>query len=221
MQIYAAWTSDGEPTPEQRRLVYHHLIDIVDPRSRTASAIICATPERDRGDPEERGNAHRGRGTASISGADEGPAPRAAGRPRAAGATASEEAENGEGTLYADLARRDPESAIKIHPNDLRRTIRALEVFLLRDRKLSDLQRNMPSGTSPTLPAPLSRAGRSELYPRIERRVDEMIARARRRGERAHAQGLQQGPGLHAGLGYSHFLEYFSNRRPPARPWSF
>ncbi len=46
----------------------------------------------------------------------------------------------GKGTLYADLQQVDPETAVRVHPNNLVKIIRALEVFQLSGQKMSELQ---------------------------------------------------------------------------------
>jgi tRNA dimethylallyltransferase len=112
------------------------------------------------------------------------------------------------GSPYADLVKLDPEAAIKIHPNDLRRTIRALEVYYLRDKKLSEFQREHAFNDMPyQFKLLFLTRSRSELYPRIERRVDRMIAD----GLEAEVKTLLDrgyGPELISmkGLGYQHFI---------------
>jgi len=126
----------------------------------------------------------------------------------------TKEMECGEGALYADLVRVDPEAAIKIHPNDLRRTVRALEVHSLKERKMSECQQE--HGFQDT-PYPFRLLflvrSRSELYPRIEARVDRMIAD----GLEDEVKGLMlKGHGRDLismqALGYSHFIDYFNGK---------
>ena len=68
----------------------------------------------------------------------------------------------------------DPISADRIHPNNIRRVIRALEVQMVSGKPISELQRMRPP------PWRIFRLGlnlpRSILYPRVDRRVDDMIA---------------------------------------------
>jgi tRNA dimethylallyltransferase len=122
------------------------------------------------------------------------------------------EAEGEPGTLYADLVKIDAEAAIKIHPNDLRRTVRALEVYYLRDRKLSDFQREHAfRERSHAFRLLFLVRARTELYPRIEERVDRMIAE----GLEAEVKTLLDrgySPVLPSmqGLGYKQFTDYFS-----------
>ena len=217
MQIYRGMDiGTAKPTPEQRRLVYHHLIDIVDPaQPYSVGDYLRDARNAIEGILKSGGTPIVVGGTglyirALMKGLLHGPPADLELRER----LLRKEAENGEGTLYADLARRDPESAIKIHPNDLRRTVRALEVLLLRDRKLSDLQKEHAFRDQPYLFQLLFLVrGRSELYPRIEQRVDQMIAE----GLEDEVKGLMlRGYSRDLismqALGYSHFIEYFSNQ---------
>ncbi|MCX8034195.1 MAG: tRNA (adenosine(37)-N6)-dimethylallyltransferase MiaA [Thermodesulfovibrio sp.] len=79
------------------------------------------------------------------------------------------------GYLYELLREVDPEASGKINPKDLRRTIRALEVFFKEKKSISDIQKKF---TKP-LPYDFIKIGitrdRKELYQRIEKRVDLMI----------------------------------------------
>ncbi|MCL4458995.1 MAG: tRNA (adenosine(37)-N6)-dimethylallyltransferase MiaA [Chloroflexi bacterium] len=77
--------------------------------------------------------------------------------------------------LYQELSRVDPAAAAKIDPQNLRRIIRALEVYHLTGQPISHLQRADGSRyrvlmIGLTMP-------REELYHRIDARVDRMIAR--------------------------------------------
>jgi tRNA dimethylallyltransferase len=93
--------------------------------------------------------------------------------------------------LYADLLAADPAAAAKIHPNDKKRIIRALEVFQLTGQPISILQKNRMEPEAKRLGSinkePRSSfAGssftiigldinREELYQRINARVDRMM----------------------------------------------
>lgn len=87
--------------------------------------------------------------------------------------------ERGAESLHARLAEVDPASAERIHPNDVRRVIRALEVYETTGRPLSESQAQK-RGDPKTSPYRLCIIGltmdRSALYRRIEERVDAMIA---------------------------------------------
>ena len=91
------------------------------------------------------------------------------------------EKESGQ-TLYSQLTTIDPDAAAKIHSNDKKRIIRALEVYELTGKKISELQkirkdeepRLSAAGSDPILIG--INLPREELYTRINQRVDSMIA---------------------------------------------
>ncbi len=78
--------------------------------------------------------------------------------------------------LHRRLEQVDAASAKKIHPNDLRRVIRALEVYLRTGEPISSLQRKMEEKQRPYKPLYIGLfRDRPELYARIDLRVDQMI----------------------------------------------
>lgn len=78
--------------------------------------------------------------------------------------------------LYAQLAGKDPIAAAKIHPNDLKRIIRALEIHMTTDMPISELQKIREGlwGKYRMSLFALKR-DRKDLYRRIEQRVDSMF----------------------------------------------
>jgi tRNA dimethylallyltransferase len=78
--------------------------------------------------------------------------------------------------LYERLQRIDPEAVRRIHPNDRHRTMRALEVFELTGKPLSEWQKEHAFADScfDTITIGLDR-DRADLYEAINRRCDEMI----------------------------------------------
>lgn len=217
MQIYRGMDiGTAKPSKEQRKLVYHHMIDIADPAQpysvgdylRDARAALDGVISSG-GVPIVVG----GTGMyirALTRGLFHGPPADVELRSR----LLQKDADQGEGALYAELAGVDPAAAVKIHPNDLRRTVRALEVYYLRDRTISDFQQEhaFKDRPYPFRLLFLTRE-RKELYPRIERRVDQMIvdgleAEVRRLFDRGYADTL---PSMQ-GLGYKHFMDHFQGR---------
>ena len=216
MQIYRGMDiGTAKPSAEQRKLVYHHMIDIAAPDQpysvgdylRDARSAIDGILSSG-GVPVVVG----GTGLyirALTRGLFHGPPADLDLRER----LLRREAEGQPGTLYADLVKTDSEAAIKIHPNDLRRTVRALEVYL-RDRKLSEFQREHAFGDRPYRFTMLFLVrSRIELYPRIEKRVEWMIENGLEaevmtlldRGYPADLVPMQ-------GLGYKHFIDHFLGR---------
>jgi tRNA dimethylallyltransferase len=86
--------------------------------------------------------------------------------------------------LHARLAGADPAAAGRLHPNDVRRVVRALEVWELTGRPISSFQQTWDSPAFSAQPAPPPRPiptvaldwPREELYRRIDARVDGMFA---------------------------------------------
>jgi tRNA dimethylallyltransferase len=76
-------------------------------------------------------------------------------------------------TLYRELEKIDPAAAAKISPRNIRRIVRALEIYHTTGRRPSELQRKEAPGFS-TLVIGLT-CERSELYRKIDLRVDNMI----------------------------------------------
>ncbi len=85
---------------------------------------------------------------------------------------------NGNDALLAEVAKTDPDTAARLHVNDIGRQIRALEVHAATGRTLTELHRDnqarMPK-QSPRLFG-LTFADREALYQRIDARVDAMLA---------------------------------------------
>jgi len=217
MQIYRGMDiGTAKPTLEQRRLVYHHMIDIAAPDQpysvgdylRDARAIIDGITASG-GVPIVVG----GTGLyirALTRGLFHGPPADLDLRE----SLLRRESEGQPGTLYSDLVKADPEAAIKIHPNDLRRTIRALEVYYLRDRRLSEFHREHAFQERPFRFRMVFLArSRSELYPRIEQRVDRMLSDGLETEVRA-LMDRGYGPDLASmqGLGYKQFINHFLGR---------
>lgn len=83
--------------------------------------------------------------------------------------------EHGIMPLYEELTKIDKEQAEKIHPNNHRRVIRAIEVYRRTGKTLTQLQQDQTT-TSPYEPILIGLdMDRDLLYERINTRVDQMI----------------------------------------------
>lgn len=120
---------------------------------------------------------------------------------------------NGNDELYKILAETDPESAVSIHPNNLVRVIRALEVYHTTGRKLSELKAESRLEESPydSFIIGLDYSKRDILYDRINRRVDIMIERGL--ADEAGNLYLESGKMKTASnaIGYKELIPYFEN----------
>ena len=119
--------------------------------------------------------------------------------------------EKGKEHLHHKLDRIDPVSAQKIHPNDVKRVIRALEVYYQTGVPISAAGKRAPGrkGGKYRLCYLGMEAGREYLYDRINRRVDEMIKDGLIEETKAL---LEKGydpelPSLQS-LGYRHVINY-------------
>ncbi len=110
-------------------------------------------------------------------------------------------------SLYGELQNIDPLSAAKIDPRNIRRVVRALEIYRVAGQLPSQLQRKeVPN--FPVLVIGLTQE-RSQLYRRVDERVDEMI----RRGLVEEVQQLLEkgySPVLPSmsGIGYKQIIQF-------------
>lgn len=120
------------------------------------------------------------------------------------------EREKGKGYLHDLLRERDPESAAVLHENDVKRVVRALEIFELTGKKKSDQH----DGAVPRHPfvAVAFDYPREELYARIERRVDEMLAKGLVDEVRGLlARGVPRDALCMQGIGYKEVVRFLDN----------
>jgi tRNA dimethylallyltransferase len=216
--VYRGFDIGADKTPvSERRGIPHHLIDVVDPRDGyTAARYGMDAAEAIRG-IEARGRLPivvGGTGfyfRALTRGLFPGPARDAALRARL-GAVA---ARRGPECLHRALARIDPSSARRIQPRDAMRLVRALEVYRLTGRPLSE---HFSETVSPLGPRAFVKIGLSlpneELTLRIRRRVDLQFSR----GLIAEvglliASGVPETARAFGALGYRQVLEFLRGLR--------
>jgi len=124
--------------------------------------------------------------------------------------------EHGPDALHARLAQHDPAAASKIHPNNIRRVVRALEVCMETGTPITVLQRKQPP------PYAIRQVGltmdRDALYHRADARVDAMLA-AGLLDEVRWLLGQGYGAGLPAmsGIGYAQLAAHLLDRLPLAQ----
>ena len=81
-------------------------------------------------------------------------------------------------SLHRELTELDPQSAAAIHPHNVKRVVRALEIYYTTGRKKSEFDRLSREADCPyqALVIGLRYTNRNILYDRINRRVDQMMA---------------------------------------------
>lgn len=104
--------------------------------------------------------------------------------------------EKGIAKLHKTLEKIDPKTAKRIHPNDSQRITRALEVFDISGKTLSELQGNKQSGLDHPIKKIILMPPRAELHARIEARFLTMMDN----GFLEEVKHLKQNPNLHENL---------------------
>ena len=219
----------AKPTPQEQAQVPHHLLDLRDPWQPYSAAEFAVDARR-----AIEGIVARGKlpilagGTglyfrALLNGLADMPQADAEVR---AGITA-EAGQHGWAALHAQLAQVDPAAAARIHATDAQRIQRALEVYRLSGRAISDWQRaasvqRLPINVLKLVLAPPQRA---LLHVRVEQRFSAMldagfldeVRRLRVLPQlAAHPHPLDL-PAVRA-VGYRQAWEYLDSIEPAAHP---
>lgn len=207
----------AKPSDEERRRVPHHLFDILEPSQDFSVAEYLVAAERVCREIVARGGLPLFVGGTGLylrsllRGVFEGPLANDELRER----LGSEAARDGAETLFRRLQQFDPQTAERLHPNDLRRVIRALEVLELTGQPLSAQHREepLPVDQRPTNVIWIS-PPRDWLYERINRRVESMLAA----GWLAEVQSLLAEPQplshtANQALGYKELIEHLRGER--------
>ena len=221
MQIYRRMDiGTAKPTPEERRRVAHHLLDIAEPTedfsvseyASRAQTVLRAIHARGRTPLLVGGTGFYLKALTdglSLGGAKGDASVRE--RLEAEG-----QADGGKEALHQRLRDVDPTTAARLHPNDVRRVVRALEVYELTGKPFS-AQRNDASDSpfrflvlGVTLP-------RERLYERIESRVDAMLRAGLVQEVRALLQsGVSAQTQAMQGIGYKELVSVIENDTPLA-----
>lgn len=179
MQIYRRMDiGTAKPTAQERALLPHHMLDVADPTEAYAVADYAVAAERVIAQILSRGRVPILVGGTGLylkalmdglslggTGGDE--------RLRAELNALADEP-GGKERLHARLAAVDPETAARLHSNDLRRVIRAIEVFEQTGVPMS--RQNHAAQDRPFRVLPLALEWpRDLLYARLETRVHRMV----------------------------------------------
>lgn len=184
MQLYRYMDiGTAKPDMEERQGIPHHLMDVVDPTD--PNGYSCADYVRDaRAVAEDilsRGklpilcggtglylDAFLRGGSFEVTDTD----------PALREELTAIAATQGNEVLHGMLAEVDPEAAAAIHPNNVKRVVRALEICRTTGATKSELDRRSrePEGPYAATVIGLHYNDRAILYDRINRRVDEMLA---------------------------------------------
>jgi tRNA dimethylallyltransferase len=212
----------AKPTKAEQAAVQHHLIDILDPTESYSAARFANDAKRLCQEIRERGNIPVvvggtmlywrawAYGLSSLPPAD----------PEIRARLDEQGKEIGWPAMHAELAKVDPVTAARLQPNDSQRVQRALEVYEITGKPMSELLADSPSedgreGSS--IPEwidliSLEPSDRLRLHQNLEKRFDEMLVG----GLLEEVELLRKNPDLHGDLpairsvGYRQVWEYLS-----------
>jgi len=207
----------AKPTSSQMRNIPHHLIDIVGPDQeynvalfQKQARVIIADIMRRNKIPVLVG----GTGLYIRAVIDDYDFSGSEGNESYRKALHKEAMEHGPELLHKRLSEVDPRAASKLHPKDVRRVIRALEVYKFTGKPISSYH-TIAQSSQPIYNLLMFglTMDREMLYRKIERRVDSMIAA----GLVEEVQGLLNrgfSPELSSmrGLGYKEIVAYLTGR---------
>jgi tRNA dimethylallyltransferase len=180
LQVYREMDiGTAKPTPAERALVPHHLVDIVNPDEPYDAARYLREARQVIAQLHERGVPPLVVGGTGlyIKVLLQGLFEEGGARPAIRQRLRDELHTLGLAALYERLRQEDPATAERLPPGDTYRIVRALEVMEATGRPLSALQREHRFQDSPYDTVEIGLAWpREELYARIDRRVDLMLA---------------------------------------------
>ena len=205
----------AKPSPEELVQAPHRLIDILDPAQSYSAADFRADALREMAEITSRQKIPLLVGGTMLyfKALLEGLSPLPAADAKVRERIEAQAAEQGWEALHQKLSEVDPVAAMRIHPNDPQRLSRALEVFYISGKTLTELVKvsgeALPYRVHQFAIAPTSR---ELLHDRIEMRFRQMVAN----GFEAEAKALFTRGDLHTDMpsircvGYRQMWSYFS-----------
>jgi tRNA dimethylallyltransferase len=196
----------AKPSADERRRVPHHLIDVLEPSESgnvawwlsEASRAVAAIRQRGKRPILVGGTPFYLK--AVLHGLFEGPTADPGLRAKLEALPKAE--------LFEKLRNCDPQSAARLHPNDVRRVVRALEVFEQTGRPISELQTSWAMHAAP-VPCAVLDWPRDELYARIDGRVRAMLD-AGWLDECRRLQSIPLGREARQAVGYAELFEFLN-----------
>ncbi|MBP5230092.1 MAG: tRNA (adenosine(37)-N6)-dimethylallyltransferase MiaA [Clostridia bacterium] len=219
MQIYRGMdVGTAKPDPDERKAVPHHLLDVADISEPFSAGRFLEYAEKAVRDISGRGKLPIICGGTGLyielllTGrrlSDSVPD----GKLREDLFSYAEQ--NGAEALHEMLRLEDPDAAARIHPNNIKRVVRAIEICRTSGLTKTEADLRSREGTSPFQPHVIRlTCPREILYERIAKRVDDMFARGLESEVRALcAKGLRTSPTASQAIGYKEFYPYFDGER--------
>ena len=220
MQLYRGMDiGTAIPTMEERDGVVHHMFDIVEPEeefsaaeyAKIAAGVIEEIASRGKLPILCGGTGMYHDSLMRITGYSEGEKDEALREELYRIAS-----EQGNEVLHARLREIDPVAADTIHPNNVKRVVRAIEVFETTGKTNTEIDREQIAGEIPydDTVFVLEFADRDLLYSRIEKRVDIMMDEGlTEEAERILRTGRNISRTAAQAIGYKEFLPYFAGEK--------
>ena len=220
MQIYRGMDiGTAKPTKDEQARVKHHMIDICDPDENFSAAEFCKTAHEVINGTRARGKRALlcgGTGlylSSVLSNLDFGETDSDPEYRRTLAALAEQ---RGCGCLHEMLRGIDPEAAEKIHENNVRRVIRALEIYKVTGLTKTEWDKKAAEKNPPyeSVIIALDYRERDVLYNRINKRVDIMIGQGLEGEVKALIKRGYLAENTTAGqaIGYKEMREYLLGR---------
>jgi len=217
MKVYRGMDiGTAKPPPAAREAVRHHLIDVVEPSQSFSAGLFVELANKAVDQIKSRGRPVIAVGgtalyiKALLYGLFEGPPADESVRRRLSAEARTEGLE----AVYGRLKLVDPAAAGRIHPNDQRRIIRALEVYELSGSPISQLQKQFDSAGGPAGWKMIGlRRQRNDNNARINSRVRSMVEAGLVDEVKAlTAGGKRLGRQAAAAIGYAEIIEHLRGR---------
>ncbi len=220
MQIYKYMDiGTGKPTQEELSLVRHHLIDFVHPADRYSVGQYKKDSDAAIGELHDMGKVPIVVGGSGLyirsitDGLFEGPEA----DPELRKSLKETALTEGANSLYNQLKIVDPAATKRIHPNDERRLVRALEVYRITGKPISELQEEQRALIEEQYRFVMIglNNSRNKLYTDIENRVDRMMEKGLVDEVRSLLKmGVKEDAVSMQGLGYKEIVPYLNKERP-------
>ncbi len=220
MQIYAGLrVGTAQPDEAEKRAVPHHLFGFVDPACAYSVSDYVRDAQRAIAQIAARGRLPvlcGGTGLyirALLSGLRFGEAQP---NPALRRGLWEELERRGAESLVAEIAQRDPALAQTLHVNNKKRIVRALELLRTTGKTRAALDDASMQGARPYphVTVLLCCENRAFLYSRIERRVEQMLARGLLEEARLVYDNRERYTTAAQAIGYKEFFPYFAQAAP-------
>ena len=214
-QVYRGMdVGTDKPAPEERQGIPHRLIDLVGPDESFNAGLYRrqAIDEIERLYRDHRLPLVAGGTGLYVRTLLKGLCDAPPTDPIVRAALKQEAEDQGHDRLYARLVEVDPVAASRLHPRDESKVLRALEVYQLSGRRMSEFQQEHGFAERPfsTLMIGLNR-DRDALYRRIEERIDWQLAHGLiEETKQLLDQGYQRDSAAMKGLGYRQVAEHLA-----------